>query len=406
MQPEDGTPVVVPHLAESLVSVKVVKWLKSPGDEVKEYEVLCEMETDKVNVEMPSPLEGTLVRILVPEGETAPVGSSMCLIREEKASSEPAQKATAKLQSNEQAAHRARYSPAVLHLAKLHGVDLTQVKGTALGGRISRKDVFAYVRNRDDPKPAAADASVSRHSKLPADAQADGQTHTVPLSSLRQTIARRMSESASSIPHAWMTIEADVSRLVDLRERWKVRFASKEGVRLTITPFVIKAVINAIKDYPILNSSWDSGGIMMKKDIHLSVAVGTEESVVAPVIRHADRKTIAGLAMELDGLVQRTKAGRLTLSDLQDGTFTFNNTGVFGSVLSFPIINPPQAAILTFESVVRKPVVVGQDMVAIRSIANVCLSLDHRILDGMVCGRFLQRVKHYLEQYEPDTPIY
>jgi 2-oxoisovalerate dehydrogenase E2 component (dihydrolipoyl transacylase) len=403
--------VTVPHLAESLVSVTVGKWLKAPGDEVKEYEVLCEMETDKVNVEMPSPLEGTLVRILVRPGETAEVGSPICIIRERGAHPAKVESTPVQFHSDNHTEHRTRYSPAVLHLAEQHGVDLNKLKGTSLGGRINRKDVLAYLKKRTEgitaeqeratasPAPRAAPESTS-------DFRNQNDEQILPLTGLRKTIARRMTESVKEIPHAWLMIETDVSRLVSLRERLKDRFAAKEGVRLTITPFVVKAIVNAIKDYPILNSTWDPSGIILKKDIHLSIAVGTEESVVTPVIRHADRKTIAGLAIELNDLIQRAKAGQLTLTDLQDGTFTFNNTGAFGSVLSFPIINPPQAAIITFEYVVRKPVVIEQDMIAIRSVANVCLSLDHRILDGTVCGRFLQRVKLYLEQYEPDTPIY
>jgi 2-oxoisovalerate dehydrogenase E2 component (dihydrolipoyl transacylase) len=232
------------------------------------------------------------------------------------------------------------------------------------------------------------------------------QDQRLPASPLRNLIATRMRQSVAEIPHAWMTVEADVTHLVALRQTLKDRFASKEGVRLTYVPFVLKAIVNAIKDFPMLNSTWSENTIIVKKDIHLSIAVGSEESIVTPVIRHADRKTIAGLAIELDDLVKRTRAGKLALADLQGGTFTFNNTGAFGSVLSQPIINYPQAAILTFEAIVRKPVVIHNDAIAIRSMANLCLSLDHRILDGMICGRFLQRVKSYLEQYDQDAVIY
>jgi 2-oxoisovalerate dehydrogenase E2 component (dihydrolipoyl transacylase) len=422
---ERGTEVPIPHLAESLVSATVGKWLKHPGDYVQEYDVLCELMTDKVNVEMPSPLEGTLIRILVQEGESAAVGAPICIIREPESQREVVAdlyKPTV-AKETEESYHNARYSPAVLRLAREHQILLRQVKGNGLGGRITRKDVLAYVKNREDVKStvplerstskelsddqvkAAMTASTAiehmepeAHVKSPED-----QIHYV--SPLRNIIASRMRQSVSEIPHAWLMIEVDVSHLVALRQKLKESFLSKEGVHLTFTPFVLKAIVNAIKDYPMLNSTWASEKIIIKKDINFSIAVGSEDAVVTPVLKHADRKTIAGLAIELHDLVKRVRTGKLMLSDMQGGTFTFNNTGSFGSILSYPIINYPQAAIITFESIVRKPVAI-QDMIAIRSMANLCLSLDHRILDGMICGHFLQRVKHYLEQYDQDTVIY
>ncbi len=409
--------VTIPHLAESLVSATLGKWLKEPGDNVKEYEILCELNTDKVNVEMPSPMEGTLIRILVQEGETADVGVPICLIRE------PVSQ-TASV-SHEEIDLSTRYSPAVMRLAEEHQIDLRKVKGTSLGGRINRKDILAYVRdgmntqtasahpefsmNKNEDTAAglkeAAIAPAALERKDPASVRVPDD-QIIPVTPIRKLIASRMHQSVSEIPHAWLTIEADVSQLVALQQKLKDLFNEKEGVRLTVTPFVLKAVVNAIKDYPILNSTWASDNIIMKKEIHVSIAVGSEESVVTPVIRNADRKTIAGLAIELNDLVKRARIGKLTISDMQGGTFTFNNTGAFGSLQSFPLINYPQAAIITFEAIVRKPVVIQRDMIAIRSMANLCLSLDHRILDGVVCGHFMHRVKQYLERYDQDTVIY
>jgi 2-oxoisovalerate dehydrogenase E2 component (dihydrolipoyl transacylase) len=426
---QHGTEVTLPHLAESLVSATVGKWLKQPGDYVQEYEVLCELVTDKVNVEMPSPMEGTLTRILVQEGDIADVGSAICLIRgadsETDNTAEPVTDVE-KQKNKFEVDQRTRYSPAVLSLAEEHGIDLRKVTGTSLGGRISRKDVLAYVMNNLDSQVAAppeskpeqktvAAAKVEqervrdsraeeRKEPLASTATADDQI--VPVSPIRKMIAQRMLQSVSEIPHAWLMIEADVSGLVALREKIKDSFASKERVRLTVTPFVLKAVVNAIKDYPMLNSTWAEDNIIVKKDIHVSIAVGSEESVVTPVIRNADRKTIAGLAIEMEELIAKARNGKLTISDMQGGTFTFNNTGSFGSVLSVPIINYPQAAIITLESIIRKPVVVNYDSIAIRSMANLCLSLDHRILDGKICGLFIQRVKQYLEKYDENTVIY
>ncbi|TVY11758.1 dihydrolipoamide acetyltransferase family protein [Paenibacillus cremeus] len=455
---ERGSEVTVPHLAESLVSAVVGKWLKQPGDYVHEYDVLCELLTDKVNVEMPSPLEGTLLRILVPEGARADVGAAICLIRQPEAR---AAEVAVPLPVVEASEPRQRYSPAVLHLAEKHHIDLRQLTGSGLGGRVTRRDVLAYIKQGmpraertteqaqpvkpvspmvSPPSPPSQPSQPSQPAHTPHSPHAQPPQHSpaqspayepislhektrasepltpykapsattdqhLPITPLRHTIASRMRQSVHEIPHAWLVMEADVSRLALLRQKLKDDFARKEGVKLTFIPFVIKALVSAIKDYPMLNSTWSSDKITVKKEIHLSIAVGTEESVVTPVIKHADRKTIAGLAIELDDLVGRARSGKLTLADLQGGTFTFNNTGAFGSIVSYPIINYPQAAIMTFESIVRKPVAL-QDMIAIRSMVNLCLSFDHRILDGVVCGRFLQRVKHYLEQYDLESNIY
>jgi 2-oxoisovalerate dehydrogenase E2 component (dihydrolipoyl transacylase) len=222
---------------------------------------------------------------------------------------------------------------------------------------------------------------------------------------IRKTIASRMRQSVQEIPHAWTSIEVDVTNLVALRNKVKDEFRKNEGVNLTYMAFLIKAVVSAIKDYPIMNSVWSQDKIFVKRDINISLAVGTEDSVLTPVIKNADQKNIVGIAREVEDLARRTRAGKLTPADMEGGTFTINNTGTFGSILSYPIINYPQAAILTFEQIVKKPVVIN-DMIAIRSVVNLCLSFDHRILDGVICGRFHQRVKENLESYGPDTKLY
>ncbi|MDF2645473.1 MAG: bfmBB [Paenibacillus sp.] len=213
-------------------------------------------------------------------------------------------------------------------------------------------------------------------------------------------------QSNSENPHAWMMIEVDVSNLVVLRQELKDTFMRREGVPLSLSPFVLKPIVNALKEFPMLNSSWQSGSILFKKDINLSIVVANaDDTVVTPVIYHADRKSIAGIAIEVYELVMRARSGSLLPSDFVEGSFTFSNTGSVGSLLSCPIIHNSQAAILTFESIVRKPIVI-QEMIAIRSIANLCLCYDHRIVDGLICSRFMQRVKYYLEQYDQETIIY
>ncbi|AIQ48299.1 branched-chain alpha-keto acid dehydrogenase subunit E2 [Paenibacillus sp. FSL R7-0273] len=468
------TDVVMPQLAESLVSATIGKWLKQPGDRVEEYEPICDLITDKVNAELPSTVEGTLVELLAEEGQVISVGEVIARIAvaapaaaaaggsapaastaPQAAAAAPAPgtpaapvRPAALAPSAADAPMRSRYSPAVQTLAAEHRIDLSAVPGTGLGGRITRKDVLAYLENGGaeavQPVPAHPGAAgagqagrqvpeaqqpalqavqsqeqqepvrnsglhLSESPRIPTIEVEGGlgssSEYLIDVTPIRNTIATRMRQSVSEIPHAWTMIEVDVTNLVVLRNKLKDEFKRKEGINLTYLAFMMKAVVSAIKDYPIMNSVWAVDKIIVKRDINIALAVGTEDSVMTPVIKKADQKNIAGLAREIDELAQKTREGKLRLDDMQGGTFTVNNTGSFGSILSYPIINYPQAAILTFESIVKKPVVIN-DMIAVRSMANICLSLDHRILDGVICGRFLQRVKDNLEGYTPDTKLY
>nr|WP_245600035.1 dihydrolipoamide acetyltransferase family protein [Paenibacillus harenae] len=441
------TEIVVPQLAESLVSATIDKWLKKPGDWVDIYEPICELLTDKVNAELPSTVSGKLVQILVGNGETVPVGTAVCVIETESGASGEASAdsrpdytgsvqaspgAAAPAGDSEDAPMRGRFSPAVQQLAAEHAIRLTDVAGTGLGGRITRKDVLAYaasgagksnqqvnaVLNGNGGSHAVDAAAQVRSSglhltetpRLPK-IEVEGAAGLgrgdsfIDVTPIRNTIARNMRQSVSEIPHAWTMIEVDVTNLVLLRNKLKDEFMKREGINLTYLAFLLKAVVNAIKDFPIMNSMWAVDKIIVKRDINISLAVGTEDSVMTPVIKNADHKNVAGLAKEIEELARKTRDGKLTLSDMQGGTFTVNNTGSFGSILSYPIINYPQAAILTFESIVKRPVVIN-DMLAVRSMANLCLSLDHRILDGVICGRFLQRVKDNLESFNTESKLY
>ncbi|MFF2090212.1 dihydrolipoamide acetyltransferase family protein [Paenibacillus sp. NPDC058174] len=419
--------IVIPQLAESLVSATIDKWLKQPGDHVDLYEPICELITDKVSAELPSTVSGTLTKIVVGSGETVPVGTVVCYIATESDEAAPAASAAAAATgrhedgpsteaAEEGGSMRNRYSPAVQTLAAEHGVRLADVTGTGMGGRITRKDVLAYVAS-GVPSESSVDISkadvrssglhLAETPRIPTvqpTEQGRGEDY-IDVTPIRGAIARNMKQSVTEIPHGWMMIEVDVTNLVALRNKLKDEFMKREGVNLTYLAFVLKAVVNAIKDFPIINSMWAADKIIVKRDINISLAVGTEESVATPVIKNADHKTIAGLAKEIDDLARRGREGKLTLSDMQGGTFTVNNTGSFGSIITNPIINYPQAAIITFESIVKRPVVIN-DMIAIRSIANMCFSLDHRILDGIICGRFLQRVKDNLESFNTDTKLY
>jgi 2-oxoisovalerate dehydrogenase E2 component (dihydrolipoyl transacylase) len=431
-----GVAVTVPHLAESLVSAVVGKWMVAPGDYVKQYDVICELVTDKVTTEMPSPVEGFVTQIYVEEGAEAAVGESLCLITAKAGQGGNAAQSGIALEqgtaatigradASSEGAMRRRYSPAVLALAAEHGIQLesANIAGSGLEGRITRKDVLAFVASGAHRKNVhAMDPPNEKHRETPVRStglhlseepriplieveKGGGREYFIDITPIRNTIASRMRQSVSEIPHAWTMIEVDVTNLVNLRNKVKDEFYTNEGVNLTYLAFLLKAVVGAIKDYPIMNSVWAVDKIIVKRDINLSLAVGTEDGVWTPVIKQADRKNIAGLAREIDELARKTRTGKIMPSDMQGGTFTINNTGSFGSVLSYPIINYPQAAILTFESIVKRPVVIN-DMIAVRSMANLCLSLDHRILDGVICGRFLQRVKENLESYDESANLY
>ena len=428
--------VKLPQVGESVVEGTIGKWLKQPGDVLQKYDPLVEVVTDKVTMEVPAPFGGVLSRILAQEGETIPVGADIAEMEtaEETAPStapaeaplssgspnvgttgylvkdfkqvgptgggagEPASPADAR---EEPSGQRPRYSPAVRRLAQEHNVDLTKVVGAGMGGRITRDDVLAFVQ-----RDSAASPSVTEPSPGPSRPVVAGSgDEEVPLTPIRKIIAQNMMRSTNEIPHAWGMIEVDITRLVKFRESIKQEFLQQEGVELTYLPFVIKSVVGALKQHPYLNSQWGGDKIILKKGLNVGMAVAAPDGLVAPVIHNADSLSISGLAGAVKDLTNRARQGKLTLEDVQGGTFTVNNTGSLGSVLSQPIINYPQAGILTTESIQKRAVVID-DAIAIRSMLNICLSFDHRIIDGAESSGFLQTVKSRLEAMGPDTPIH
>jgi 2-oxoisovalerate dehydrogenase E2 component (dihydrolipoyl transacylase) len=270
-------------------------------------------------------------------------------------------------------------------------VDLTRVAGTGVGGRITREDVAKFAEGRGAAQAAA-----------PAQPGADDEA--VALSPVQRIIAQHMTRSANEIPAAWSIVEVDVDDLVTLRQGIKNEFLDREGAELTYLPFVIKAVVESLQEHPYLNSSWGGDKIILKKRINVGVAVAGADGLVVPVIHDTPSMSIADLAKAGRDLTNRAREGKLSLPDVQGGTFTVNNTGALGSIMSQPIINHPQAAILTTEAIQKRPVVHDDD-IAIRSMMNVCLTFDHRIVDGAQAGAFLQSVKRRLEAMGPDTTV-
>lgn len=412
----------MPKLGETVVDGVIVRWLKRPGDMVAIDEPLVEVESDKVSTDIPSPVSGVLEETCAQEGEAVPVGKVICTIaspvgaagqaahgaEESEPESEPPLHSVAMAEGRSAAGYDPekghRYSPAVRRLAREHGIDPDTVTGTGAGGRVTQQDMLRAIEAKSaeqpDPQPAYNDVLIG----VEAYGQ-DMRDEIVPVTSMRRTIAQRMLHSVQTAPHAWTMVEVDVTNLVEWRESIKAEFKRREGVNLTYLPFVIKAAVEALKEYPIMNSMWQDDSIVIRKQINIGVAVDLDDGLIVPVIHNADQLSIAGIAKAVADLATRARAGKLRPEDVQGGTFTVNNTGAFGSILSAPIINHPQAAILSMETITRRPVVIG-DGIAIRSMVNLCVSLDHRILDGAVCGRFLRSVKRRLESYHKEMPLY
>jgi 2-oxoisovalerate dehydrogenase E2 component (dihydrolipoyl transacylase) len=421
--------IKMPQLGESVTEGTISKWLVAVGDKVNKYDPLAEVMTDKVNAEIPSSFTGVIKELIAGDGDTLAVGEIICTIEVEGgagetpatpvATSEAPVASSAPATVEADAPNKARYSPAVLKISGEHGIDLAQVKGSGAGGRITRKDLLSIIESGNIPTAGAAAAQPAAQpvAEAPAAAPVAAPTATpapvniptmpgdieIPVTGVRKAIATNMLRSKHEAPHAWTMMEVDVTNLVEYRNSVKDDFKKKEGFNLTFFAFFVKAVAQALKEYPQINSMWAGDKIIQKKDININIAVATDDALFVPVIKHADEKTIKGIAREITELAGKVRKGQLKSDEMQGGTFTVNNTGSFGSVQSMGIINYPQAAILQVESIVKRPVVMNNGMIAVRDMVNLCMSLDHRVLDGLVCGRFLQRVKEILENTSKDT---
>lgn len=407
--------IIMPKLGESVTEGTIEVWLVKEGDHVNKYDPIAEVSTDKVNAEVPSSFTGIIDEIVAKEGETVLVDDLICYIRTEE--KEEVKSIVKKDEQSSQITRvednqsmKTRYSPAVLRLATENDIDLTLVEGTGLGGRITRKDIEAMIQSRrhvgsiDTEKQSTQvnHAINMRHHQQDAIQKQQIGDIEIPVSGVRKVVAEHMIQAKQEIPHAWMMIEVDVTDLVKYRNKIKDQFKQVEGYNLTFFSFFVKAAAQALKEYPQLNSMWTGDKIIQKKDINLSFAVANEDELYVPVIKNADEKTVKGIARDIHNLASKARMNKLTPADIEGGTFTVNNTGSFGSIQSMGIINHPQAAILQVESITKKPVVID-DMIGIRHMVNLCLSLDHRVLDGLICGRFMARVKEILENINEKT---
>ena len=484
----------MPKLGESVTEGTIGKWLKQPGDKVNKYDLLVEVQTDKVNTEIPSPVAGTLKEVKVEEGQTVPIGTLLAIFdtadgeaaaqpsapaapqrapqqpqpqaaapqapsatpqapkpsdrgapqpsgglgspaaRGPSAPSAPAQAAAptraapppqsssprpAPATAATATAERpdlsdVRATPAVRKLAGENGIDISQIDGTGLGGRVSRKDVEDFIAQRQSTQQQAPTRVV------PAQPQAQSQTaparqapvpslagdELVPLSQMRRAIANNMVQ-AWTAPHAHAVMEVDMTDLMRYRDRVKHEFQEREGFDLSPAAFIAKAVVEALRTVPSVNSSWTDQGLIRHRELNLGYAVALgDEGLIVPVIKDADGKSLAGLMRSIRDVVDRAKARRLTLDDLSGGTFTLNNTGPLGTVVSSPIVPPGQAAILSSESIRKRLVVTDDDAIAIRQMMNIVIGFDHRVVDGSTAARFLTAVRDWLQTTGTSVPVY
>ena len=431
-----STRVVMPQLGESVHEGTISKWLVKPGDRVVEFEPMLEVDTDKVNAEVPAPVTGILREILAKEGQTVQAGAEIAVVEtgvlpaggevaakppegQQKAEAQAAPAPTTETPKAIEAAappapqapplpakggggeEAHRYSPGVLMAADELKVDLSRVTGTGLGGRVTKKDVQDFAASS---KAAPPSAPITPPSAAPVAAPAEGD-QVVQLTRVRRLIAENMTRSKQTIPHAWQTQEVDMSGVVSNRTANKAAFQKQEGFNLTYLPYVMMAAISALREHPEVNSTFNETELIVHRDVNLGISVGLEDTLLVPVVRKADSLSLAGLARSVNDLATRARNKQLKADELAGGTFTVNNSGTFGTLFSYSVINPGQAGILTMEAIVDRPVAV-QGLIGIKPMMYLCFSFDHRVLDGLQAARFLTSCRKWLESVSVETPIY
>ncbi len=443
-----ATNIVMPQLGESVVEGTVGKWFKKVGDKVEQYEPIMEVVTDKVTTEIPSPAAGTLLQIIIPEGTTVKAGTVLAVIGAAGETQPPAappsttrEGSAASSQPTTQLSNKQtsqRLTPVVARMIaenNLSDAELATIKGTGDGGRISKKDVENFIKTRTLPAPAGgtlppweqpgtgelfrpteevfasptspltpvppslspvAELRDRRGGRGTPEGRGDGG-EVIPLSPMRKAIAEHMVRSKQIAPHVTSVHEADMSRVIAYHQAHEAEFA-KQGVKLTYTAFFVQAAVVALKAFPIVNASFSDQGIVMKRDINIGVAVALEDGLIVPVIKHADEKSLLGIARAVNDLATRAREKRLQPDEVQGGTFTITNYGVFGSLFGTPVINQPQSAILGVGAIQKRAVVVN-DAIAIRPMIYLAITIDHRLLDGATGDQFMGKFKRFLEEY-------
>lgn len=452
------TDVVMPQMGESIVEGTLTKWLKKPGERVERDEPLFEISTDKVDTEIPSPSAGTLTEVLVEEGKTVGINTVVARIDEgggaaatqtaapkapqaetpsqetitptpvgaqggdrapaEAAAGEPEPAPTpAAAEENAAAEPAGPISPLVRKMARENNIDLARVKGTGAGGRITKQDVEGYLAQQPQAAPAApapaAPAQPARPAapvqappppapSAPSPAPAGARTRIEPLSTMRQKIAEHMVMSKRTSPHVTTVHRVDMTKVAKMRERHKGTFQTNYGFSLTYLPFIARACVAALRQFPLLNASLDGNNIIYHNDINIGIAVALENGLIVPVIRGADEKNIVGLQRSIVDLATRARSRQLKPDEVVGGTFSITNFGSFGSMMGTPVINQPQVAILGVGTVDKTPVVID-DAIAVRSICHLSLSFDHRLIDGALADQFMTKVKEVLQNWSEEA---
>jgi len=419
----------MPQMGESIAEGTIVRWIKKVGDAVDRDEPLFEISTDKVDAEIPSPGAGVLAEIKVKEGETVPVNSVVAVIGEAGAAaatppapapaakpsampeaavgqpeSAPAVQAAASgragLEADEDESatskedlRRQKSSPLVRRIAREHNVDIQQINGTGISGRVTKHDILDFIESGKAPAPAA------RQAPRPGPAYRPGEhVEIVPMTIMRRKIAEHMVLSAHTSPHVYSVYEVNFARLAQLRDKKKADY-ERAGGKLTFTALIAKVVVDALRAFPIANASVDGDNIVYKKDINLGIAVALDQGLIVPVIRNADEKNLLGLSRAIEDLAARARSKKLNPDEVHGGTFTITNPGGFGAVYALPLINQPQVAILGVGAIEKRAVVID-DALAIRPTCHLSLGYDHRLIDGADAGRFLSFIKERLENFE------
>lgn len=439
--------LIMPKMGESIMEATILKWVKNVGDTVELDETILEIATDKVDSEVPSPIEGVLTEILFKENDVVPIGTTIAVLSTEggeaqaspsvKEASTPAasngsvstpapQPAVAAVPQPVATAQTSTasipttsgdrfYSPLVKNIAKKEGIavaELDSLNGSGMGGRVTKKDILSYVENRTSaptsvaaPKPATSNGV----SHTPASVSVSGNTEIIEMDRMRKLIADHMVMSKHTSPHVTSFVEVDVTNIVNWRNSVKAGFMKNHGEKITFTPIFIEAVAKALRDFPMVNVSVDGTKIIVKKDLNIGMAAALPSgNLIVPVIHGADQLNLVGLAKKVNDLATRARANKLKPEDIQGGTFTMTNVGTFGNVMGTPIINQPQAAILAVGAIRKKPAVVETeygDLIAVRQMMFLSLSYDHRVVDGFLGGSFLRKVGDYLEAFDHKQTI-